>query len=139
MAFKPRFYGAANFRGAAALLADKLTFNLINRPDFLDGHMAVDLGHNFVVNIDIDIGAGDADGNAGAYLARLGNAHTALNPHGLGHITPRNQRRMFRPKRRNAERFRPYGRLELFFDVREKRVKVDIETGDGMGIGHVLS
>ena len=46
---------------------------------------------------------------------------------------------MFRPKRCNAERFRPYGRLELFFDVGKESIEVDIETGDGMGIGHVLS
>ena len=120
-------------------MADKLTFNLINRPDFLDGYMAVDLSHNFVVNIDIDIRTGDADGNAGAYLARLRDAHAALNPHGLGHITPRDQRRMFRPKRRNAERFRPYGRLELFLDVGKESIKVDIEAGDGGCVGHGLS
>ena len=66
--------------------APQLARTFVDGADLPYRHMAVDLGHDLLVDLDIEIGPGLGDDQAGAKLARLRHPHPRMDTKGLALI-----------------------------------------------------
>lgn len=105
----------------------QLAGTFVDRADLPHRHMPVDLGHDLLMDFDVEVGARLGDDQVGAQFARLGHPHPGMNAPGLTLIAGGDGAGVFAHRRPHDDRLAPPVRVHLLFDAGEEGVQIDEE------------
>jgi len=118
----------------APFRTDQLARAFVDGADLPHRHMAVDLGHDLLVDLDIEVGPRLGDDQAGAQAARLGHLHPGADAEGLALIAGGDGAGVFADRRADDDGLAaPVGVL-LLFDAGEEGVQVDEQPAQPGGV-----